>query len=86
MWEFFDQNSIKHIESGLFFEKSPKDSSWQIRHACWRKAILSLTTHSRHLRIRNIRRLELECSLWALYRSPPQLVVKKTQLVPALEN
>lgn len=70
MWEYIDQNSIRHLESGLFFEISPKDGHWKIQPACWHKAIKYLTTYSRNLRIKYIRQLELECSLWALYRSP----------------
>ena len=78
MWEYIDKDFIRHVETGLYFENSQNDLDWQIRYDCWHKAIVSLAAPGRYLRLRQIRTLELECSLWALDRSPPTQVAKKT--------
>lgn len=69
MWKFVDQQ-IQHTESGLFFENMPIEDNWQISYVCWHQAIRNLSPRKRLDWTRQVRELELECSLWALDRSP----------------
>lgn len=80
MWKFINDRVIQNTEMDLKFELT-QSGEWQVTHDSWHNGIRTLPVKQLMTWIKNLRKLELECSLWALNR-PPTTSPDRT-LIPA---